>query len=101
MIRLVALLLLAGCDQVATREPAASIAPALRARIEARRADIMADRNLRLHFMRCTQDCSGHAAGYRWAFETRARRADCSNANSPSFEAGCILGTQDRVMLAE
>lgn len=38
---------------------------------------------------RCTQDCSGHIAGYNWAAKNRiTSRSQCSG-NSQSFVEGC------------
>ena len=39
---------------------------------------------------RCTKDCSGHKAGYRWAL--RKGKAS-SSSKSPSFDAGTKIGT--------
>ena len=38
---------------------------------------------------RCTKDCSGHKAGYRWAL--RKGRVS-SGSQSPSFDAGSKIG---------
>jgi hypothetical protein len=41
---------------------------------------------------RCTKDCSGHKAGYRWALRKGATSA---NSKSPSFNNGVnIAGNQ-------
>jgi hypothetical protein len=41
---------------------------------------------------RCTKDCSGHKAGYRWALRKGATSA---NSKSPSFNNGvAIAGNQ-------
>ncbi|WP_143093829.1 hypothetical protein [Caulobacter sp. UNC279MFTsu5.1] len=38
---------------------------------------------------RCTGDCSGHFAGWRWAVRRKVTKAsECSNP-SPSFSSGC------------
>ena len=37
----------------------------------------------------CTDDCSGHAAGYRWAEENGIDDAASCSANSQSFNEGC------------
>lgn len=38
----------------------------------------------------CTDDCSGHKAGYEWAEENSiSNESDC-NGNSDSFNEGCI-----------
>jgi hypothetical protein len=38
---------------------------------------------------RCTKDCSGHKAGYRWALR---KGKVSSNSPSPSFDAGSKIG---------
>lgn len=38
---------------------------------------------------RCTKDCSGHKAGYRWALR---KGAQIANTPSPSFNAGVRIG---------
>lgn len=38
---------------------------------------------------RCTKDCSGHKAGYRWALR---KNANSANSKSPSFNAGVKIG---------
>lgn len=41
---------------------------------------------------RCTKDCSGHKAGYRWALR---KGASSANTPSPSFNSGVkIAGAQ-------
>jgi hypothetical protein len=37
----------------------------------------------------CTQDCSGHEAGYAWAEERGIANPDDCGGNSFSFEEGC------------
>ncbi len=38
----------------------------------------------------CTKDCSGHQAGYNWAWARNAKTyADCGNPWSNSFWEGC------------
>lgn len=37
----------------------------------------------------CTQDCSGHEAGYNWAMERDIDDPDNCGGNSWSFEEGC------------
>ena len=40
----------------------------------------------------CTDDCSGHAAGYKWAQEHDIDEEDlCPAGNSMSFHEGCIV----------
>ena len=44
----------------------------------------------------CTDDCSGHAAGYRWAESNGiADPQDCPAGNSNSFHEGCLAYTED------
>src|SRR5580704_8919206 len=44
----------------------------------------------------CTDDCSGHSAGYKWADQHNIDdEADCPDGNSQSFHEGCIAYTQD------
>lgn len=43
---------------------------------------------------RCTKDCSGHKAGYRWALR---KGASSANSHSPSFNNGAaIAGNQKK-----
>lgn len=37
---------------------------------------------------RCTKDCGGHKAGYRWALR---KGAYYCNSKSPSFNKGCAI----------
>jgi hypothetical protein len=41
----------------------------------------------------CTDDCSGHAAGYRWAEAHRiTNESNCPlNGNATSFYEGCVV----------
>lgn len=44
----------------------------------------------------CTEDCSGHAAGYDWAEHRDVTDADeCPLGNSESFHEGCLARTED------
>lgn len=44
----------------------------------------------------CTVDCSGHAAGYKWANQHGINNEeDCPDGNSQSFHEGCISYTRD------
>src|SRR5262245_24321078 len=44
----------------------------------------------------CTVDCTGHAAGYRWAEEHDITdAADCPDGRSQSFYEGCVVYTED------
>lgn len=44
----------------------------------------------------CTQDCSGHAAGYRWAEEHDITDPSHCGGNSQSFIEGCEVYTEDQ-----
>ena len=44
----------------------------------------------------CTDDCSGHAAGYKWAEEHSIdSEIDCPYGNSESFHKGCMAHARD------
>jgi len=44
----------------------------------------------------CTDDCSGHAAGYKWAEEHNITEEQyCPEGDSQSFHEGCIVYTRD------
>lgn len=44
----------------------------------------------------CTEDCSGHEAGYEWAEENEIEDADdCSGGKSLSFIEGCEAWVED------
>jgi hypothetical protein len=45
----------------------------------------------------CTDDCSGHAAGYRWAeAHNITNESDCLlNGNATSFYEGCLVYLDD------
>jgi hypothetical protein len=44
----------------------------------------------------CTDDCSGHAAGYKWADQHNIdNEGDCPFGNSQSFHEGCVAHTRD------
>jgi hypothetical protein len=45
----------------------------------------------------CTDDCSGHAAGYRWAEAHHITNAsNCPlNGNATSFYEGCLVYVED------
>lgn len=40
---------------------------------------------------RCTKDCSGHKAGYRWA---RRKGVAACNSHSNSFNNGCAIAAK-------
>ena len=44
---------------------------------------------LNFHGRKCTKDCSGHSAGYKWAKEKNAQQP-CQSTNA-SFNAGCEI----------
>lgn len=43
----------------------------------------------------CTEDCSGHKAGYDWAQENDITDESQCGGNSQSFEEGCEVYVQD------
>jgi hypothetical protein len=45
----------------------------------------------------CTDDCSGHVAGYRWAeAKNITNESDCPlNGNATSFYEGCLVYVED------
>jgi hypothetical protein len=44
----------------------------------------------------CTDECSGHAAGYRWAEKKEITEgSECPLGASYSFLAGCLAYTED------
>jgi hypothetical protein len=65
----------AGCDEVAIQGIA--------------RPTTQAQRRITFHSYPCTEDCSGHEAGYQWAERKGIEDpADCGG-NSQSFIDGC------------
>lgn len=43
----------------------------------------------------CTEDCSGHKAGYEWAEENDISDSSDCNGNSTSFDEGCQAYVED------
>jgi hypothetical protein len=43
----------------------------------------------------CTQDCSGHEAGYEWAQQNGITNPGDCNGNSQSFNEGCESYTEE------
>jgi hypothetical protein len=43
----------------------------------------------------CTDDCSGHKAGYNWADQNGITDANDCSGNSQSFVEGCQAYTED------
>lgn len=43
----------------------------------------------------CTDDCSGHKAGYEWAEQNAVTDASECSGNSQSFVEGCQAYTED------
>ncbi len=44
----------------------------------------------------CTDDCSGHSAGYKWAERHSIEdEGNCPEGNSQSFHEGCVAYTRD------
>lgn len=84
------LLLLAACNDPTPGEAAlAELGRQLRSEAELVRQGEALDSI----FEDCTDDCSGHRAGYLWALERPdiVDETQCANA-SASFEAGCRKG---------
>lgn len=50
---------------------------------------------------RCTQDCSGHDAGWNWAEDNDITDPDDCGGNSWSFEDGCRAYAEGRMEEAE
>ena len=53
------------------------------------RSSPTSDTSLTFHGYECTQDCSGHEAGYQWAQEHDIDDPDNCGGNSESFIEGC------------
>ncbi|OJU08829.1 MAG: hypothetical protein BGN86_03675 [Caulobacterales bacterium 68-7] len=49
----------------------------------------------------CTDDCSGHEAGYEWAELHGIEDPDDCGGNSYSFIEGCVLYAQERAEEAD
>jgi len=47
------------------------------------------------HGLPCTDDCSGHEAGYAWAEENEITDPDTCDGNSNSFVEGCIAWAEE------
>lgn len=43
----------------------------------------------------CTEDCSGHSAGYQWAEDNNITDESDCGGNSSSFEEGCKAYLED------
>lgn len=50
---------------------------------------------LTFHDYECTEDCSGHEAGYAWAEENEITDPDNCGGNSQSFIEGCIAYAEE------
>jgi hypothetical protein len=44
----------------------------------------------------CTQDCSGHKAGYEWAMKKRITDKSNCTGNSQSFREGCYAWVDEQ-----
>ena len=44
---------------------------------------------------RCTKDCTGHSAGYRWASRNPHRIEECVRETPRSFREGCLVFDHD------
>lgn len=49
------------------------------------------------HGTRCTQDCSGHRAGYAWAARKGITEPEECGGNSRSFREGCRAYAEEQV----
>ena len=49
----------------------------------------------------CTDDCSGHEAGYRWAEENGIDDPDNCGGNSDSFIEGCQAYAEEQQVAVE
>lgn len=83
--------LLAGCGPTPGDEALAEMEVSMRAQTD------MVQRGVGLHeiFQTCTDDCSGHRAGYLWALD-HADAIDDSYCVGPSrsFVEGCEMGVR-------
>ena len=48
--------------------------------------------------MLCTKDCSGHQAGYEWAWDLGVTNEDACDRKSESFKEGCLEGIKDVIL---
>jgi hypothetical protein len=77
-------------------EPAASAAHASEEEIEDRAADAASDAVAGTTYSDqgapygCTDDCSGHEAGYKWAEDKEITDPDDCGGDSNSFREGCV-----------
>lgn len=55
--------------------------------------------SLYFHGYPCTEDCSGHEAGYEWAEENDIVDVDDCGGNSDSFIEGCEAYVEENVSL--
>jgi len=44
----------------------------------------------------CTDDCSGHEAGYQWAQDNGIEEPDDCGGNSESFIEGCVTYAEEQ-----
>lgn len=54
-----------------------------------------ASENMTFKGYECTQDCSGHEAGYAWAEENGITDPDQCGGTSNSFYEGCLAYTEE------
>lgn len=52
-------------------------------------------------FENCTEDCSGHEAGFQWAQDNDVTDASECGGNSNSFREGCESFSEEREALAQ
>lgn len=86
-------LILAACEQPTPGgEALAEMSAAMRAQTDL----VERGENLRQVFGDCTDDCTGHQAGYLWALEQPDIRHedDCPEPDNHSFNHGCQMGVR-------
>jgi len=82
---------MAGCADTKV-DSTTSRAAAVNAKLLSSEHDVQNIQSLQFHGYACTEDCSGHEAGYQWAEEHGINdRDDCpvDPHNSHSFTEGC------------
>lgn len=84
---------------VATDEAAADAAAVAVDNADA--SDVSADEVEQPEFTNCTQDCSGHEAGFEWARDKDISDPSGCGGNSQSFIEGCEAFAEERQAEAE
>jgi hypothetical protein len=72
-----------------------------RGEVEADTADVDAADVVEPTFDNCTDDCSGHEAGFQWAQDNDVTDSSECGGNSDSFIEGCEAFAQERETLAQ